>query len=229
MTPRHIATHRRLAGISRMRTRRSLAFIAIAASVFGCAPKAPPLTGRIAPAHIPETSLPNLHRQIVFNWVFSDGSYKAKGDGAARVAPPDSVRLDFFVSNGMGGGFARLIGDSLTVPNQTDSRVHEYLPPVPMIWATLGRFAVPSLPDTVARVDGDTLRVEIGRGPRWRATFAGSLLRRLELIDGDRIRERTVRDDDRHVMYERTDAHRSLSLTVVRVDTVSNFDASIWH
>jgi len=229
MTPRHIATHRRLAGISRMRTRRSLAFIAIAASVFGCAPKAPPLTGRTAPARIPETSLPNLHRQIVFNWVFSDGSYKAKGDGAARVAPPDSVRLDFFVSNGMGGGFARLVDDSLTVPSQTDSRVRDYLPPVPMIWATLGRFEVPPLPDTVARVDGDTLRVEIGHDPRWRATFAGSSLRRLELIDGDRIRERTVRDGDRHVVYERTDAHRSLNLTVLRVDTVSNFDASIWH
>jgi hypothetical protein len=31
------------------------------------------------------------------------------------------------------------------------------------------------------------------------------------------------------VVYERTDAHRSLNLTVLRVDTVSNFDASIWH
>jgi len=227
--PRRVATNPRFAGMSRMRMRCSLVFIGIAVAVCGCAPKAPPLAGSVVPARIPDTSLPRVHQQIVFNWVFSDGNYKARGDGAARVAPPDSARLDFFVSNGMGGGFARLIGDSLTVPNQTDSRVHEYLPPVPMIWATLGRFAVPSLPDTVARVDGDTLRVEIGRGPRWRATFAGSLLRRLELIDGDRIRERTVRDDDRHVMYERTDAHRSLSLTVVRVDTVSNFDASIWH
>lgn len=215
--------------MSRMRMRGWPVVMAVAAGVCGCAPKAPPLTGSIAPARIPETSLPRVHQQIVFNWVFSDGSYTARGDGAARIAPPDSVRLDFFVSNGMGGGFARLIGDSLTVPNQTDSRVHEYLPPVPMIWATLGRFAVPPLADTVARVDGDTLRVEIGRSPRWRATFAGSSLRRLELIDGDRIRERTVRDDDRHVVYERTDAHRSLNLTVVRVDSVSNFDASIWH
>lgn len=223
------ATNRCLAGMSRMRLRHSLVFSGITLAVCACAPKAPPLTGSIAPARIPETGVPRVHQQIVFNWVFSDGSYRAKGDGAARVAPPDSVRLDFFVSNGMGGGFARLIADSLTVPNQTDSRVHEYLPPVPMIWATLGRFAVPPLPDTVARVDGDTLRVEIGRSPRWRATFAGSSLCRLELIDGDRIRERTVRDDDRHVVYERTDAHRSLNLTVVRVDTVSNFDASIWH
>lgn len=209
--------------------RRSLVISAIAVAVCGCAPKAPPLTGSVAPVHIPETRLAPAHQQIVFNWVFSDGNYKAKGDGAARIASPDSVRLDFFVSNGMGGGFARLIGDSLTVPNQTDSRVHDYLPPVPMIWATLGRFAVPPLPDTVARVDGDTLRVEIGRSPRWRATFAGASLCRLELIDGDRIRERTIRDDDRHVVYERTQAHRSLNLTVVRVDSVSNFDASIWH
>ncbi|HSC30296.1 MAG TPA: hypothetical protein VLD17_01130 [Gemmatimonadaceae bacterium] len=170
-----------------------------------------------------------MDQQIVFNWVFSEGGYHARGDGAARIAPPDSARLDFFVSNGMGGGFAWLIGDSLTVPKQTDSRVHDYLPPVPMIWATLGRLAVPPLADTVARVDGDTLRIEIGRSPRWRATFTGSSLRRLELIDGDRIRERTVRDDDRHVVYERTDAHRSLDIVITRVDTVSTFDASIWH
>jgi len=202
----------------------------MAAAVLGaCAPKAPPLTGRIVPVRLPDTKVPAAHEQIVFNWVFSDGGYRAKGDGAARVAPPDSVRLDFFVSNGMGGGFAWLVGDSLTVPEQTDSRVRRYLPPVPMIWAALGRLAVPQLPDTAARVDGDTLRVEIGRNPRWRATFAGSSLRRLELIDGDRIRERTVRDDDRNVVYERTDAHRSLHLVVTRVDTVSNFDASIWH
>lgn len=230
MTARYIdATNPRLAGMSCMRMRRSLVLFGIALAMLGCAPKAPPLAGRIVPVRIPETSLPHVHQQIVFDWTFSDGSYRAKGDGAARVAPPDSLRLDFFVSNGMGGGFARLVGDSLAVPNQADSRVRDYLPPVPMIWATLGRFAVPPLPDTVARVDGDTLRVEIGRSPRWRATFSGTSLRRLELIDGDRIRERTVRDGDRHVVYERTSAHRSLNLTVVRVDTVSDFDASIWH
>lgn len=207
--------------------RRSLVLLGGVVAVCACAPKAAPLTGDIAPVRIPDTSLPRAHQKIVFNWVFSDGDYRAKGDGAARVAPPDSVRLDFFVSNGLGGGYARLVDSVLTVPSQ--GRVHDYLPPVPMIWATLGRFAVPALPDTAARVDGDTLRIEIGRNPRWRATFAGSELRRLEFIDGDRVRERTTRTDDRHVMYERTGAHRSLDLTVVRVDTVPDFDASIWH
>lgn len=223
------ATNGCLAGTSTMLGSRSLVLVVGALAMIGCAPKAPPLTGTPAPVRIPETSLPSVDQQIVFNWVFSEGGYHARGDGAARVAPPDSARLDFFVSNGMGGGFALLIGDSLTVPKQTDSRVHDYLPPVPMIWATLGRLAVPPVADTVARVDGDTLRVEIGRNPRWRATFTGSSLRRLELIDGDRIRERTVRDDDRHVVYERTDAHRSLDIVITRVDTVSTFDASIWH
>lgn len=207
--------------------RRSLVLLGGVLAVCACAPKATPLTGDITPARIPDTSLPRVDQKIVFNWVFSDGDYRAKGDGAARVAPPDSVRLDFFVSNGMGGGYARLVGDALTVPSE--GRVHDYLPPVPMIWATLGRFAVPPLPDTVARVDGDTLRIEIGRNPRWRATFAGHELRRLELIDGGRIRERTIRDGSRHVTYERTGAHRSLDLSVVRVDTVPNFDASIWQ
>ncbi len=193
-----------------------------------CAPKAPPLTGRIVPVRIPDTRLPPLYRQVVFNWVFSDGDFRAKGDGAARIAPPDSVRLDFFVANGMGGGAARLIGDSLVLLT-SGSRVRDYLPPVPMIWAALGRLAAPAASDTSVRVDGDTVRVEIGQGRAWRATFAGAALQRLEVIDGGRIPERTIRDDDRHILYERTSAHRSLELTVVRVDTVPGFDATIWR
>lgn len=212
--------------------RRALAgVLAASASLCGliaCAPKAPPLTGVIAPVRIPDTRLPPVYEKIVFNWEFSDGGFHAKGDGAARIAPPDSVRLDFFVANGLGGGAARLVGDSLVLLT-SGGRVRDYLPPVPMIWAALGRLAVPAAADTVARVDGDTLRIEIGRNPAWRATFAGQVLQRLEVIDGGRIPERTTRDDDRHVRYERTGAHRSLDLMIVRTDTVPGFNATIWE
>ena len=40
----------------------------------------------------------------------------ARGEGVARIASPDSVRMDFFLGGGLGSGAAVLIGDSLSGP-----------------------------------------------------------------------------------------------------------------
>ncbi|HEY9450946.1 MAG TPA: hypothetical protein VIQ60_14440 [Gemmatimonadaceae bacterium] len=192
-----------------------------------CAPKAPPLRGAIVPVRLPGATLPPLHRKLVFLWEYTDESVRAQGDGAARVAPPDSMRLDLFIGGGYGGGSAVLIDDELTTSGS--GQISGYLPPVPLLWASLGRLAVPTGPDTTVRVDGDTLRVEIGHSPTWRATFAASRLCRLELIEGGRIRQWVTRDSAGHVHYEHEGARRTLNLTVTRVDTVSAFDATIWR
>ncbi|MGH7624907.1 MAG: hypothetical protein ACREOJ_06290 [Gemmatimonadaceae bacterium] len=197
-------------------------------TLFGaCAPKAPPLAGAVVPATIPRTALPPVHRTIVFQWSFTDDNVRVRGDGAARVAPPDSVRLDFFVANGMGSGYALLVGDSVRTPS--GDAVRRYLPPVPLLWAALGRLAVPAAPDTAARVDGDTLRVEIGHDPGWRATFVDRQLGRLEVVDGGRIPQWLTRSSTGSVRYEYSRARRALQLTIERVDTVPAFDAKIWR
>jgi hypothetical protein len=98
-----------------------------------------------------------------------------------------------------------------------------------MLWAALGRLHVPSTGDTVVRVDGDTVRADIGHDPRWRVTFVGRDLRRLELIEGDRLQQWVERTADHKVTYRHLRANRSLDLSVVRVDTVSAFDATIWR
>jgi hypothetical protein len=204
-----------------------LSIAALLAGAVACVPKAPPMAGTIAAANIPATRLPPVHRKIVFLWNYADPDFRAKGDGAARVAPPDSVRLDLFVGGGYGSGSAVLVGDRLVA--QGDDRIRSYLPPVPFLWAALGRLAVPPAPDTAARVDGDTLRVEIGRDPAWRATFAADQLRRIELIEGGRIQQWVTRDSAGHVHYEHERARRTLDFMVTRVDTVSGFDAAIWR
>ena len=185
------------------------------------------MIGTVAPAGIPATRLPPVHRTIVFLWNYADPDFRAKGDGAARVAPPDSVRLDLFVGGGYGSGSAVLVGDRLVA--RGDGRIRSYLPPVPFLWAALGRLAVPPASDTAARVDGDTLRVEIGSDPAWRATFAADELRRIELIEGGRIQQWVTRDSAGHVHYEHERARRTLDLIVTRVDTVPAFDAAIWR
>ena len=175
---------------------------------------------------IPTTALPPGYHKLVFDFAYKDPDFSLKGDGAARVAAPDSMRLDFFVNNEAAGD-AVLIDDSLRAANPSVAR--KLLPPVPMFWAALGILRVPPAPDTSARVDGDTLRIEIGSHPAWRATFMGSELLRLDMIDDGRIPQSVMRLPGAPIRFRDYRAHRSLEITVRTTDPVPPFDASIWH
>jgi hypothetical protein len=161
----------------------------------------------------------------VFRWSYEDAILAARGEGVARIAPPDSVRLDFFLDGGVGGGAAVLIADSLRTPEGDDGR--KYLPSVHLLWATLGVLRVAG-GDTLVRLDGDTLRIQTGDDPAWRAAFQGTSLAVLERIVGGRIRERVVRNDST-VSYRQFTSRRRLSLNVTRRFSDPPFDASIWR
>ncbi len=189
-----------------------------------CAPRVRPLVGLPAPARIPSPALPPGHARIVFRWEYGDPIFSAKGEGVARIAPPDSVRLDFFSDGGMGGGFAILIGDRLSTPANDDAR--KYLPPVPLLWAALGRLQV-SGADTVAVVRGDSVLADIGRSQVWRATVRGDSLVELQRIDGQRLRERVQRDAS-VVTYRNFGSRRRLTLTLTRRIADPPYDEAIW-
>ena len=143
------------------------------------------------------------------------------------MAAPDSARLDLFVSGVFGGsGVAFLIGDSVFAPG--GALVRRFIPPPPLMWAALGRLAVPPAADTTVRVDGDTLRADIGRVDRWRATFVGQQLVRLERIADGRIQEWVTRSAPDTIRYRHEGASRTLGITITRTETVPAFDASIW-
>jgi hypothetical protein len=206
---------------------RTLACLTIGALVAaGCIPKARPLTGVPAPANVPPIELPAGHTRFVFDWKYEDPDIHARGEGALRAAAPDSARLDLFMGGGVGGAAAVLIGNDLRAPGP--NAIRRMIPPPPLLWAAMGRLAVPAAPDTAARLDGDTLRVDIGRGNVWRVTIAGGTLRRLERIDDGKIVQSVVRADDRHVRYFDAASRRSLELVITSVDRNAGFDASIW-
>jgi hypothetical protein len=191
-----------------------------------CTPTAAPLKGVLAPDRsLPPLSLPSGHRHIVFKWDYQEGDIAARGDGSVRSAAPDSARLDFFLGGGLGAGAALLIGDSLRSPHAELAR--RYIPPTPMMWAALGRLAIPSLPDTVVRIDGDLLRADVGRPVQWRVAIRVDTLIGLEHIAGGKIVESITRGADGVVTYRAPGARRRLELTILR-DEPGSFDASIW-
>jgi hypothetical protein len=176
---------------------------------------------------LPKGTLPDGNRQVVFKWELRDGDINARGDGVARIASPDSVRLDFFLGGGMGGGAAVLIGDSLQVPGPDALR--RLIPPRALLWAALGRLDIPAEPDTLVRVDAGVLRADIGAPVRWRITFHGDTLSRLERVDGGRLQEWVERASDESVQYRNEAARRTLSLVIQRSNAVPPFDPTIWR
>ena len=216
-----------LIALSSLRRRPSAAAAAVALSL-GCAPRARPLAGAPTTAAVPAARLPAGHQRLTFRWEFSDGEVGFKGEGVARVAAPDSARLDFFVDNGMGGGRAVLIDGTLLVPRGAE-QIRRVLPPVPLLWAALGRLALPPAPDTTVRSEGRLLRAEVGTDPRWRMTFDGGRLVELTRIDGGRVAERVSRAADGEVQYLHLTAQRRLSLTKVAATPAGDFDAAIWR
>jgi hypothetical protein len=200
-----------------------LAVVGLAA----CVPRLAPLTGAPVPVStLPHPGLPTGFHKIVFNWELTDLQLTSRGEGVARIASPDSVRLDFFLGGSLGGA-AVLINDSLAAPGP--DMVRRMVPPPTLLWAALGRAAIPALPDTVLALDGPVLRADVGRPVAWRFTFRGDTLARAERIDGGKVREWVERLDSAHVRYRNEGARRSLLLSITRREEVSEFDASIWR
>ena len=200
----------------------------VALLLAGCRPpRAAALPGVPAPAALPSGALPASPQRFVFDWSYEDAELSARGEGVARVAPPDSARLDLFLAGGFGSGSAFLLGDVVVAPG--GDMVHRFLPPPPVLWAAFGRLAVPAAPDTTARIAGDTLRADIGRDPTWRVTFVGDRLTALDRIVDGRVVESVVRRADGGVRYDHRGDRRALVISVTRAERTSAFDASIWR
>ena len=207
-------------------TRILASVVAVVALTGACAPRVTPLKGAPAPNRaLPSIQMPGGHRRIVFRWDFEEQSLLTHGEGAIRTASPDSARVDLFLTGGIAAGRAVLIGDSLRAPNR--AQVARVLPPPAMMWAALGRLAIPPLPDTVVTEEGGMLYAEIGRPAAWRITVKGGRLTQLARLNGGRIAEVVTRDDGGRLLYE-VPGRRKLWLGIIRDEEVAPFDATIW-
>jgi hypothetical protein len=195
----------------------------------GCTPKLTPLANaspvpRTEP--LPIIQLPHRNQRIVFNWRLQEAELEVHGEGAARIAAPDSARIDLFVAGGLGSGAAWVIGDQMRL--DAPDALKRVLPPPAFLWAALGRFAIPGGRDTVVARSDSALTAEIGPSPRWRLAIRGDRIIRLERADGDKLVDRLERKADGSLVYFHAPTRRQLTLTITRVDSVATFDASIW-
>jgi len=208
----------------------SLALLSLAALASCASPRLAPLvnaTPVAAREPLPVIQLPPRSQRIVFNWQLRESELEVHGEGAARIAAPDSARIDLFVSGGLGSGAAWVIGDQMRL--DAPDALRRVLPPPAFLWAALGRFAIPAGRDTLVVRTDSSLTADIGPQPRWRVAIEGRRIMRLERAEGDRVIDRLERKGDASLVYYHAPTRRQLTLTITRVDSVAPFDASIWR
>jgi hypothetical protein len=108
---------------------------------------------------------------LYFHWQYDDGSAPVRGRGAARVAPPDSLRLDIGVPI-LGRATLVLAGDS--VWSQPEAMAGRVLPERATVWAMFGVIEPPQ---------GET-RIEVGEAVDrrlYRLTGSDGVVTTLEL------------------------------------------------
>jgi hypothetical protein len=214
-----------------MRSVHLWALVFAAGVATGCARRVAPLTGvAIAPAPaLPVAALFDAPRRYRFAWSYRDETFEAKGDGVVRVQPPQRARLDFFLENGLAGGFAILDGDSIITPGP--DFVRRLVPPSAMLWSVFGALRIPPSPDTTARQNADTIAADFGRredGRLWRVRFVGQRLDRVERVeDGKRIE--WLERHGAEARYAHESSRRRLSITVTDSLDVTPFDPTIFR
>lgn len=100
---------------------------------------------------------PEGHQVLKFRWQILDDRGAAGGHGSARIAAPDSVRLDVAGPLGSGRGSALVVGDSARWTDPPDI-IQRLVPSYPLMWAMFGIMRPP--PDgAVVRGIADSAQV----------------------------------------------------------------------
>lgn len=174
--------------------------------------------------------------RIEFRWELNESGSRVDGIGIARIEPPFRARLDLFLDNGEGVVSAALVDDDLRLPPGAPDDV---LPPVELMWGTLGVFR----PLASARlVEGQELD---DGGRRFRYTTSGGdeihydvvddRVRSVELLDGSSVVQRvrlTAAEDGGYpqaATYRNLVDFRELKITRTAVIAAEPFDPSIWN
>lgn len=186
-----------------------------------------------AGAHQAATRLDGPTR-IDFEWELNEQGSRAGGRGVARIEPPYKARLDLF-HNLETVLAASLVGDDLRLPAGAPDDV---LPPVELMWATLGVFR-PIAGTTLVGGDrlvdgGERLRYSTPQGDELHFEVHEDRLSAVELREGETLVQWVRLEADPEGRYPLEATYRNLvdfrELKITRTSVASSeaFDPDIW-
>lgn len=143
-----------------------------------------------------EAGTPVQPQLIEFKWRYRGREGRFSGEGAVRVNPPDSVRLDLFGPDWSGVQSAVLLGDRVYYVGE--QRIE--LPPPTFMWTMLGSFRPPPgvTPRANRRGEWSELIYDLsgGRSVVFRFDATGAVVEAELLVDGDAIQEIRLQPGD---------------------------------
>jgi len=104
-----------------------------------------------------DSTTPHGHRLSRFKWSFKDQRSSTGGRGSARVAGPDSMRIDIAGPLGVGRASAFVLADS-EIWVDPEKSVKDMVPNYPLLWAMFAVALAPSDSDALRGV-ADTQHV----------------------------------------------------------------------
>lgn len=117
---------------------------------------APELSAAEVSAWIAPT-LPTAHRLYRYRWLYRDDRSSVGGRGSARLAPPDSVRLDVAVALGVASG-AGVVVDDTTLWGRPEDLLARFVPNYDLMWAMFGVARHPPPGAAITGADDETAR-----------------------------------------------------------------------
>lgn len=174
-----------------------------------------------------------------FKWRYRDDQVAGGGRVTARVAPPDSVRVDWATTFNIKTGAAVVIGDSLVWADPKRDFPATPLPAVQLIWTALGVMRLPGAATAVYGAHDSTQTV-------WRyVTGSDTVDFRLRHGDGPLTLESEWRRDaqvkarghtvlgptgqPQNVRIDVPERPARFELTFVAMDTTAAFPPALWR
>lgn len=175
---------------------------------------------------------------IRFRWRYEDRKLNGAGRATARVAPPDSVRLDYAATLGLSSGAGVVVGDSV-IWAEPERDFRSFIRGAPVFWSTLGVARPPSAEATVTHgavgsADHPRQAWRYATGPDTLTYVGGDRVLDVEWRSGSKVVARSHAELDERgwparAEVEFPDAGARLELTVVGVDTTVVVPARLWH
>ena len=219
-------------------------YIAACVALTACrghlAPLVPELLAPVARDSIAAWTAPNGPTRRValrFKWTYRDDRRSGGGRGTLRLAPPDSMRIDWASALNIKSGAAVVIGDSLRWADPKEDYASSMAQAIQLVWTALGIVRPPDsatatfgVRDSTGAVwryirDRDTVAFRLAGTPRtlqgeWRRDDKVMARSRTQLAAGGLPQGTRVDVPERSARFE---------ITFVAVDSTAQFAAALWR